>query len=130
MGEAPTASCDQRSPCHLNERARCADTRRSRIFKVAHEAGYLCEYVNFLRIEWSEGLGTNADGPGRRVYLRDEQPHGFCSTLYPGTQEELHAGLVIIVPNVPPAQQRALFQAALSHIAGRDLIKRPAGSGY
>ena len=28
------------------------------------------------------------------------------------TQEELHAGLVIIVPNVPPAQQRALFQAA------------------
>ena len=38
------------------------------------------------------------------------------------TQEELHAGLVIIVPSVPPAQQRALFQAALSHIVGRDLI--------
>jgi len=42
------------------------------------------------------------------------------ATLY--TQEGLHAGLVIIVPNVPPAQHRALFQAALSHIAGRDLI--------
>jgi Domain of unknown function (DUF5615) len=37
-------------------------------------------------------------------------------------QEALHVGLVIIVPNVPPAQQRALFQAALSHVAGRDLI--------
>jgi hypothetical protein len=37
-------------------------------------------------------------------------------------QEELHAGLVIVVPNVPPDQQRALFQAALLHIAERDLI--------
>jgi hypothetical protein len=73
----------------------------------------------FPWIEWSKGLGTDAEGPSRRVYLRDEHRTDFAA-LY--TQEELHAGLVIIVPNVPPAQQRALFQAALSHIAGRDLI--------
>jgi hypothetical protein len=37
-------------------------------------------------------------------------------------KEELHAGLVIIVPNVIPARQRKLFRAALSHIGQRDLI--------
>lgn len=36
--------------------------------------------------------------------------------------EELHAGLVIIIPNVTPSRQRDLFQAALSHIGVRNLI--------
>jgi hypothetical protein len=36
-------------------------------------------------------------------------------------REPLHAGLVVIIPNVPPGRQRELFQAALSHIGGRDL---------
>src|ERR1035438_1645037 len=36
-------------------------------------------------------------------------------------QGELHAGLVIIIPNVTPSRQRDLFQAALSHIGSRDL---------
>jgi hypothetical protein len=35
---------------------------------------------------------------------------------------DLHAGLVVIVPNVPPKLQRALFQAALQYLAGRELI--------
>lgn len=34
---------------------------------------------------------------------------------------QLHAGLVIIVPNVTPAVQRELFQAALSFIGKREL---------
>ena len=37
-------------------------------------------------------------------------------------KQELHAGLVIILPNVTPSRQRQLFQAALSHIGTRDLI--------
>jgi hypothetical protein len=37
-------------------------------------------------------------------------------------KEELHAGLVIILPNVTPSLQRELFRAALSHIEKRDLI--------
>lgn len=42
------------------------------------------------------------------------------ATLY--AKEELHAGLVIILPSVTPSLQRELFRAALSHIGKRDLI--------
>jgi predicted nuclease of predicted toxin-antitoxin system len=31
-------------------------------------------------------------------------------------RERLHAGLIIIVPNVTPARQKELFRAALEHI--------------
>ncbi len=42
------------------------------------------------------------------------------TSLY--TKEQLHAGLVIILPNVIPSRQRELFEAVLSHIGKRDLI--------
>ena len=35
---------------------------------------------------------------------------------------ELHAGLLIIVPNAVPDLQRALFRAALRFAQGRDLM--------
>jgi hypothetical protein len=35
---------------------------------------------------------------------------------------DLHAGLVVLVPNVVPDLQRALFQAALQYSAARDSI--------
>jgi hypothetical protein len=35
---------------------------------------------------------------------------------------ELHAGLIIIVPNAAPAVQRALFEAAILYLAGKELI--------
>jgi hypothetical protein len=35
---------------------------------------------------------------------------------------ELHAGLVIIVPNAVPAVQRALFEAAILYLSGKQLI--------
>jgi predicted nuclease of predicted toxin-antitoxin system len=31
-------------------------------------------------------------------------------------QEEIHAGLVILTPNVPPSEQRKLFEAALDDL--------------
>lgn len=31
--------------------------------------------------------------------------------------EDIHAGLVILIPNVPPAEQRELFDAALDDLA-------------
>ena len=40
--------------------------------------------------------------------------------LYNRTQ--VHAGLVIIVPNVTPHRQRELFQAALNHIGRGEII--------
>lgn len=33
-------------------------------------------------------------------------------------QEEIHAGLVILIPNVPPDEQRVLFEAALDDVVG------------
>lgn len=33
-------------------------------------------------------------------------------------QEDIHAGLVILIPHVPPTDQRALFDAALDELAG------------
>ena len=35
---------------------------------------------------------------------------------------ELHAGLIMIVPNATPAVQRALFEAAILYLAGKELI--------
>jgi hypothetical protein len=37
-------------------------------------------------------------------------------------KEQLHAGLVIFLPNVTPSLQRELFRAALSHVGKRDLV--------
>jgi hypothetical protein len=36
-------------------------------------------------------------------------------------QEPLHAGVIIIGPNVTPVRQRELFTGALKHIGARDL---------
>jgi hypothetical protein len=33
---------------------------------------------------------------------------------------ELHGGLIVLVPNVVPNLQRALFRAAIQYLAGRD----------
>lgn len=35
---------------------------------------------------------------------------------------ELHAGLIVLVPNVPPKLQQALFKAAISYLGKRALI--------
>jgi predicted nuclease of predicted toxin-antitoxin system len=39
-------------------------------------------------------------------------------------KEQIHAGLIIIVPNVVPATQRALLAAALDYVGDRDLVNR------
>jgi hypothetical protein len=38
------------------------------------------------------------------------------------TREEIHPGLIVIVPNVVPRLQRDLFRAALAHIGRRELV--------
>jgi predicted nuclease of predicted toxin-antitoxin system len=86
---------------------------------LAHDAGHGCEHVNFL------GLGSQKDWQLMPKILRED--YTFVTNnrtdfmaLY--AKQELHAGLVIILPNVTPSRQRQLFQAALSHIGTRDLI--------
>ena len=39
-------------------------------------------------------------------------------------KEQIHPGLVIIVPNVVPAIQRELFAAVLDYMGDRDLVNR------
>jgi predicted nuclease of predicted toxin-antitoxin system len=86
---------------------------------LAHEAGYICKHVNFL------GLGGQKDWQ-LMTKIRAEE-YTFVTNnrtdfaaLY--AKEELHAGLVIILPNITPSRQRQLFRAALLHIGRRDLI--------
>jgi predicted nuclease of predicted toxin-antitoxin system len=38
--------------------------------------------------------------------------------------EPIHAGLVIMIPSVTPARQRALFAAVLDYVGDRDLVNR------
>lgn len=39
-------------------------------------------------------------------------------------KEQIHPGLIILVPNVAPAIQRALLAAALQRVGDRDLVNR------
>ena len=89
------------------------------LVEVALARGHVATHVNYRGLsgvkDWNlmapirEGeltLVTNNAKDFRRLYAR----------------EDLHAGLVILIPNFPPDQQRALFDAALDELAAGDLI--------
>ena len=84
------------------------------LVQVALERGHDAGHVNFLGLggvqDWNlmapirEGgftFVTNNAKDFRRLYAR----------------EDIHAGLVILIPNVSPSEQRELFDAALDHLA-------------
>ena len=84
------------------------------LITLAHDAG-----VNFA------GLGGHKDWQlMTRIRTEDytfvTNNRTDFTALY--AEEQLHAGLVIILPNVTPSLQRELFRAALSHIGKRDLV--------
>ena len=85
---------------------------------VAHDAGHVCEHVNFLGLGGYKDWQLMAKIRGEDYTLVTNNRTDFTS-LY--AKEELHAGLVIILPNVTPSRQRELFRASLSHIGNRDL---------
>jgi len=89
------------------------------LITLARDAGRLCEHVNFL------GLGGHKDWQ-LMARIRSEDftfvTNNRTDFIALYAKEELHAGLVIIVPNTTPSRQRELFRAALSHIGKRDLI--------
>jgi predicted nuclease of predicted toxin-antitoxin system len=89
------------------------------LLKLAHEAGHNADHVNYL------GLGSSKDWDLMKLIL--DQDYTFVTNnrtdflvLY--GRAHLHAGLVIIVPNVTPTLQRELFHAALNFIGERELI--------
>jgi predicted nuclease of predicted toxin-antitoxin system len=86
---------------------------------VANDAGHVCEHVNFA------GLGGHKDWQlmtkiRAEDYTFVTNNRADFTALY--AEEQLHAGLVIILPNVTPSLQRGLFRAALSHVGKRDLV--------
>jgi predicted nuclease of predicted toxin-antitoxin system len=88
------------------------------LVKVAHEAGFAAFHVSHV------GLSGLKDWQLCEKVIQDEytlvtNDRLDFLTLY--RSQPLHAGIVVLVPNVVPAQQRKLFQAALTHIGQRRL---------
>lgn len=86
--------------------------------KLAHAAGHEAHRVNHL------GLGSSKDW--ELMGTIRQKDYSFVTNnrsdfLALHGQEPLHAGVIVIVPNVMPAHQRELFKAALDHIGTRDL---------
>ena len=88
------------------------------LVEVAHTAGHIADHVAY------RGLCGAKDWEIMRIVR--EQEYTFVTNnradfLALHGKEPLHAGVIIIVPNVTPTKQRALFQVALDHIDRRDL---------
>ncbi len=86
---------------------------------LAHGRGQVADHVNYL------GLGSSKDWELMEIVI--ERDYTFVTnnrfdflTLY--KKEAFHAGLVVIVPNVTPVRQRALFNAVLDHVGSHELI--------
>ena len=86
---------------------------------VAHGAGFEATHVNHL------GLSGKPDWALADRILRDEftfVTNNRVDFIRLFARMKLHAGLIIIVPNAEPAVQRALFEAAILYLAGKELI--------
>jgi predicted nuclease of predicted toxin-antitoxin system len=89
------------------------------LIQLAHAAGHAADHVTYI-----------ARGGAKDWQLMDtilERDYTFVTnnrtdflTLY--NRAPVHAGLVIIVPNVTPIRQRELFQAALDHIDQGEIV--------
>lgn len=89
------------------------------LVELAHSRGYVADHVNYL------GLGSSKDWQLMEIVV--ERDYTFMTnnrfdflTLY--KKETVHAGLVVIVPNVTPSRQHELFNAVLDHVGSRELL--------
>jgi predicted nuclease of predicted toxin-antitoxin system len=86
---------------------------------VAHGAGFEATHVNHL------GLSGKPDLELAQRIVKDEftfVTNNRFDFIRIFGKMELHAGLIVLVPNVVPALQRALFEAAIQYLAGKDLV--------
>lgn len=86
---------------------------------VAHGAGLEATHVNHL------GLSGKPDWALAERIVRDEfmfVTNNRVDFIRLFARMELHAGLVVIVPNTVPVLQRALFQSAIQYLAGKALV--------
>jgi predicted nuclease of predicted toxin-antitoxin system len=118
MGQAAAAKSDPESPGGLMKLPidECLHTS---LIGVAHEAGYACDHVNFIGLSGHKDWQL-MDRIRAYEYAFVTNNRVDFAALY--GREEVHAGLVIIVPSVVPKLQRELFRAALAHIGERELV--------
>ncbi len=86
---------------------------------VAHGAGFEATHVNHL------GLSGKPDWElAERIVKGDFTfvTNNRVDFIRLFGKMNLHAGLIVIVPNVVPSVQRALFEAATLYLAGKELI--------
>ena len=89
------------------------------LVEVAHSAGFEATHVNHL------GLSGKPDWELAARIIKDELTfvtNNRVDFVRLFEKMELHAGLIVIVPNVVPAVQRALFEATIQYLGGRDMI--------
>ena len=89
------------------------------LIAVAHGAGFEATHVNHLDLsgkpDWELADRIVAD---EFTFVTNNRVD-FIRLF---GHMELHAGLIVIVPNVVPSVQRTLFEAALLYMAGKALI--------
>ena len=78
----------------------------------------MADHVNYLGLGSSKDWQLMATIRGQDYTFVTNNRSDFLALH---GQEPLHAGVIIIVPNVTPVRQRELFSAALNHIGTRDL---------
>jgi predicted nuclease of predicted toxin-antitoxin system len=86
---------------------------------VAHGAGFEATHVNHL------GLTGRTDWALAERIVADEftfVTNNRVDFIRLFGKMDLHAGLIIIVPNAVPSLQCALFEAAILYLAGKALI--------
>jgi predicted nuclease of predicted toxin-antitoxin system len=86
---------------------------------VAHGAGFEATHVNHL------GLSGKPDWELADRIIKDEftfVTNNRVDFVRLFGRMELHAGLIIIVPNAAPTIQRAMLEAAILYLAGKELI--------
>lgn len=79
------------------------------LVELAHAAGHVADHVNY------RGLGSYKDWQLMAVIR--EQDYTFVTNnrfdfLFLHGKEPLHAGVIIVIPNVNPLRQRELFRVA------------------
>ena len=86
---------------------------------VAHAAGFEASHVNHFGLS-GKPYWELADRIGKDEFTFVTNNRVDFIRLF--SKMELHPGLIVIVPNVIPSLQQALFEAAIRYIAGRELV--------
>jgi len=86
---------------------------------AAHDAGFEATHVNHLGLSGKPDWEL-AERIGKDEFTFVTNNRVDFIRLFGGM--ELHAGLIIIVPNAAPTIQRAISEAAILYLAGRELI--------